>query len=143
MNIGIVIKEIRKLKGLIQQELSDKANLSERTIQRIENDEVEPSSYSLKNIGDILEIDLLEITAKNSTMPTSKILGIHLNDLIMNQANNQNLEGRLDKIEAHLASIARNRNIQLRNRNRIWIFAGILIGVFILIELLVLLGVLG
>ena len=54
MNIGIVIKEIRKQKGLTQLELSEQANLSERTIQRIGNHEVEPSYYSLKNIGDIL-----------------------------------------------------------------------------------------
>jgi hypothetical protein len=44
----------------------------------------------------IMEPDLVEIKAKNSTMFTSKILGIHLNDLIMNQANNQNIEERLD-----------------------------------------------
>jgi transcriptional regulator with XRE-family HTH domain len=143
MNIGIVIKEIRKQKGITQLELSEHASLSERTIQRIENDEVEPSFYSLKNIGEILDVDLLEIRAKNSTMLTSKILGIHLNDLTMNQAENQDLEQRLEKIESHLASIARNRNIQLRNRNRIWIVAGIFVGVVILTELFVLLGIIG
>jgi transcriptional regulator with XRE-family HTH domain len=58
MNIGIVIKEVRKQKGLTQLDLSEHANLSERTIQRIENNEVEPSFYSLKCIGEILEIDL-------------------------------------------------------------------------------------
>ena len=140
MNIGVVIKEIRKQKGLTQLELSEHANLSERTVQRIENHEVEPSLYSLKNIGDILEVDLVEIKAKNSTTLTSEILGIHLNDLTMTQANNQDLEQRLDRIEAHLASISRSRNIQLRNRNRIWIGFAILAGVFILVELLVLLG---
>ena len=143
MNIGIVIKEIRKHKGLTQLELSEHANLSERTVQRIENHEVEPSYYSLKNIGDILEVDLVEIKAKNSTMLTSKILGIQLNNFNMNQAENQNLDQRLERIESHLSSIARTRNIQLRNRNRIWIIAGIFIGLLILMELLILLGVMG
>ena len=57
MNIGIVIKEVRKQRGLTQLDLSEHANLSERTIQRIENNEVEPSFFSLKSIGEILEID--------------------------------------------------------------------------------------
>lgn len=143
MNIGIVIKEIRNQKGLTQLELSEQANLSERTVQRIENHEVEPSYHSLKNIGDILQVDLVEIQAKNSTALTSKILGIQLNDLIMNQTENQNLDQRLERIESHLSSIARTRNIQLRNRNRIWIIAGIFIGVVVLTELLILLGVIG
>ena len=72
MNIGIVIKEVRKQKGLTQLDLSEHANLSERTIQRIENNEVEPSFYSLKSIGEILEIDLQEIKNENSLIFTRK-----------------------------------------------------------------------
>ena len=136
MNIGVVIKEIRKQKGLTQLELSEHANLSERTIQRIENHEVEPSFYSLKNIGDILQVDLVEIKSKNSSMFTSEILGIQLKDLIMNKAENHPIEERLEKIESHLASIARTRNIQLQNRKRLWIAAVIIIGMFVLFEIL-------
>ena len=58
MNIGIVIKEVRKQKGLTQLDLSEHANISVRTIQRIEKDEVEPSFYSLKSISEILDVDL-------------------------------------------------------------------------------------
>ena len=142
MNIGIVIKEIRTQKGLTQLELSEHADLSERTIQRIENDEVAPSLHSLKSIGEILEVDLVEIKARNSSMYTTEILGLHINDLTMNQANHQNLEERLDKIESHLASIARTRNIQLRNRKILWISAAIIAGMFIIVELLAALGIL-
>ena len=136
MNIGVVIKEIRKQKGLTQLELSEHANLSERTVQRIENHEVEPSFYSLKNIGDILQVDLVEIKSKNSSMFTSEILGIQLKDLIMNKAENHPIEERLEKIESHLESIARTRNIQLQNRKRLWIAAVIIIGMFVLVEIL-------
>jgi len=73
MNIGIVIKEVRKQKGVTQLDLSEQSNLSERTIQRIENNETEASHYSLKSIGEILGIDLQEIRNKNSMMFTSKI----------------------------------------------------------------------
>ena len=76
-------------------------------------------------------------------MYTSEILGLQLNNLIMDQVKNQDLEERLEKIESHLASIARTRNIQLQNRKRLWIGAAILAGVFILVELLVLLGIIG
>ena len=142
MNIGIVIKEIRKQRGITQLELSEQANISERTVQRIENHEVEPSPHSLKSIGEILHVDLIEIKAKNSTLYTSEILGIHLNDIQMNQSNNQGIEQRLEKIEAHLASIARTRNIQLQNRKRLWIIAAILGGMFVIVELLAEFGLL-
>lgn len=66
MNIGIVIKETRKQKGLTQQDLSDLTNISVRTIQRIENDKVKLSSYSLINLSKILEIDLLKIRVGKS-----------------------------------------------------------------------------
>jgi transcriptional regulator with XRE-family HTH domain len=142
MNIGIVIKEVRKQKGLTQLNLSENANLSERTIQRIENNEVEPSFYSLKSIGEILGIDLQKIRNENSMMYTSKILGLHQNDLTMNPDEKANLELRLEKIESHLSSIARSRSIQLRNRKIAVICLLILASAFILIEVLAALGVL-
>jgi len=143
MNIGIVIKEVRKQKGLTQLDLSEYANLSERTIQRIENNEVEPTLYSLKSIGDILEVNLLEIKNRNSLMFTTKILGLHLNDLTMEQEEKATLEKRLEKVEAHLSSIARTRNEQLKIRKLGWIIAGSLIGAFIIIEILAALRVFG
>jgi len=135
MNIGIVIKEVRKQKGLTQLDLSEHSNLSVRTIQRIEKNEVEPTFYSLKSIGEILKVDLLEIKNKNSMMFTTKILGLHLNDLTMKQEEIVNIEERLNKIESHLSSIARTRSIQLRNRKIAWIIAGIIILAFVIIEL--------
>ncbi len=142
MNIGIVIKEVRKQKGLTQLDLSEHANLSVRTIQRIENNEVEPTFYSLKSISKILEIDLQEIRNENSLIFTSKILGIHLNDLTMEPQEKASLELRLEKIELHLSSIARSRNIQLRNRKILLISLGIIVAALIIVELLAALGVL-
>jgi transcriptional regulator with XRE-family HTH domain len=143
MNIGIVIKEVRKQKGLTQQDLAEHTNLSERTIQRIENNGVEPSFYSLKSIGKILEIDLHEIRNKNSMMFTTKILGLHLNDLTMNTEEKASLEVRLEKIESHLSSIARTRHAQLRNRKIGWIISGSVIAAFVIFEILAVLGVFG
>jgi len=142
MNIGVVIKEVRNQKGLTQLDLSEHANLSVRTIQRIENNEVEPTSYSLKSIGEILKIDLQEIRNENSMLYTSKILGLHLNDFKMNPEEKASLELRLEKIESHLSSIARMRSIQLRNRKILLISLGIIFVAFVIVELLAALGVL-
>ena len=57
MDVGEKIKSARSAKGMTQKELADSTGLSERTIQRIENHEVEPSGYSLSKISDVLEFD--------------------------------------------------------------------------------------
>ena len=46
MRLGTKIKELRKRKGLTQIELSERTGLTEKTIQRIENHEVEPSKLN-------------------------------------------------------------------------------------------------
>lgn len=60
MRLGTEIKELRKKKGLTQIELSEKTGLTERTIQRIENHEVEPSKHSLIKISDVLNYNFNE-----------------------------------------------------------------------------------
>lgn len=54
MRLGSQIKELRIKEGLTQVELSEKTGLTVRTIQRIENHDVEPSKHSLKKIGETL-----------------------------------------------------------------------------------------
>ena len=49
--LGKKISELRKEKGLTQEELVDKCNISVRTLQRIESGEVTPRSYTLKTIS--------------------------------------------------------------------------------------------
>lgn len=57
MDLGDKIKQARSAKGLTQKELAIQTGLTERTIQRIENHEVEPSVYSLAKISERLEAD--------------------------------------------------------------------------------------
>ena len=116
MYIGIVIKEIRKQKGFTQVELSDKTNISVRTIQRIENDVVEPSLYSLKRIGEILDFDFLRIKNRNSLTFINRLLGINLKDHVMTTQEKVNIEERLRTIESHLMSIDRTHK---RNRKTV------------------------
>ena len=57
MSIGNKIKELRIKKGMTQEDLSEKTDLNIRTIQRIENEEVDPRSYTLQVIANALEVD--------------------------------------------------------------------------------------
>jgi len=56
--LGKKIQELRKLKGLTQEELADKTNLSTRTIQRIENGEVDARTYTLSRLAEALNVEL-------------------------------------------------------------------------------------
>ena len=51
MKIGHKIKELRLKGGYSQKDLSIKSGLSERTIQRIEKNEVNPNPHTLKVLG--------------------------------------------------------------------------------------------
>jgi transcriptional regulator with XRE-family HTH domain len=57
MDLGDKIKAARSDNGLTQKELAERTKLTERTIQRIENHEVEPSVYSLNKISEVLAVD--------------------------------------------------------------------------------------
>ena len=58
MTVGKKIKKLRLQKGMTQEALAAKTNLSVRTIQRIENEEVDPRSYTLNLIAKALEVGL-------------------------------------------------------------------------------------
>jgi transcriptional regulator with XRE-family HTH domain len=57
METGKLIKDLRLKKGMTQEELADKTEVSARTIQRIENGEVDPRAYTLQMIARALEVD--------------------------------------------------------------------------------------
>ncbi|BBE17583.1 hypothetical protein AQPE_1739 [Aquipluma nitroreducens] len=55
--IGKKICEVRKLKGLTQEELAELSKVNIRTIQRVENDENIHRGKTLSSICEVLEID--------------------------------------------------------------------------------------
>ena len=59
--LGNRILEIRKRKGLSQEELAEMAGISLRTLQRIEKGETEPRGYTLKSICQALGTDVEEV----------------------------------------------------------------------------------
>lgn len=66
METGKLIKELRIKKGMTQEELAYLTELSARTIQRIENGEVDPRSYTLQMIAKALEVDFSIFTENES-----------------------------------------------------------------------------
>tara|TARA_R110000868_G_scaffold410693_5_gene699833 strand:- start:9911 stop:10426 length:516 start_codon:yes stop_codon:yes gene_type:complete len=64
-----MIKNLRIKKGLTQEQLAEETSISVRTIQRIENGEVEPRAHSIHKIAEALEINYEDIVSQdNSTL---------------------------------------------------------------------------
>ncbi|MDU1891056.1 MAG: helix-turn-helix domain-containing protein [Dysgonomonas sp.] len=60
LNFGKKLIEIRKAKGLTQEEVAEKCKIAIRTIQRIESGSVEPRAFTIKLISETLGFDFFE-----------------------------------------------------------------------------------
>ncbi len=81
MEFGERLKEFRTSLNCSQKELAEKTGLTLRTIQRIENNEVKPSLYSLKMIGEALKTDSSEFAKQSETKPYEFNLTIKIADM--------------------------------------------------------------
>jgi len=81
MELGDRIKELRVGSNFSQKELSEQSGLTIRTIQRIENNEVKPSLYSLKVIGEVLKTDLTEFVKQSDAKPHEFNFTIKITDM--------------------------------------------------------------
>ena len=66
------VKELRKSKGLSQEELAKKSGLSLRTIQRLENGETEPTGETIKRVSTILNVTPSELIDWSGDIETLK-----------------------------------------------------------------------
>lgn len=74
--LGLRITELRKQKGLTQDELVELCNINVRTLQRIENGEVSPRSYTIKTILSALDYDYESLRAEEATVTASTLARI-------------------------------------------------------------------
>jgi transcriptional regulator with XRE-family HTH domain len=81
MEFGERLKELRTSMNCSQKELSQQTGLTLRTIQRIENNEVKPSLYSLKVIGEALKTDVYDFVKKSDTKPYEFNLTLKITDM--------------------------------------------------------------
>ena len=80
--IGKKIKELRKKKGLSQEELAESAKVNLRTIQRIENNESEPRGKTLNLICEVLEINAEDVLDYGKQEDTNYLVVFHLSVLV-------------------------------------------------------------
>jgi transcriptional regulator with XRE-family HTH domain len=76
--IGKKLKELRKRKGLSQEELAESASINLRTIQRIENNESEPRGNTLNQICKVLDVNAEEILDYGKQTDNSYLFFFHL-----------------------------------------------------------------
>ena len=81
MEFGARLKEIRTSLNCSQKALSEQTGLNLRTIQRIENNEVKPSLYSLKVIGEALNTDLSDFVKTSEAKPYEFNLNLKITDM--------------------------------------------------------------
>jgi len=70
MNFGKKLVEVRKAKGLTQDEVAEMCKITTRSIQRIESGEVTPRAFTIKTISAVLEFDFFE--ASNTGYETNQ-----------------------------------------------------------------------
>ncbi|RPI70627.1 MAG: helix-turn-helix domain-containing protein [Geobacteraceae bacterium] len=67
-DLGLKVSELRQQKGLTQEQLAERCEVSARTIQRIESGEVDPRAYTLHCLGEALEFDFGEENTNNENL---------------------------------------------------------------------------
>ena len=91
-NLSQRVKELRKDKGLSQEELAKIAGLSLRTIQRVENRETEPTGDTLKRIATALDstpaelLNWTEDTLKATVKTKNEYLHIFEDKLVISKS---------------------------------------------------------
>ncbi len=79
--IGEKIRDVRKKKGLTQEELAEYAKVNLRTIQRIENSESDPRGKTLNLICQVLELNAEDILDYGKHTDNNYLIFLHLSVL--------------------------------------------------------------
>ena len=80
-DLGNRLSQLRKSKGLTQEELAESAGINLRTIQRIESGETEPHGNTLRSICQVLEVQIDEIYNLNKEENYNYIGALHFSTL--------------------------------------------------------------
>lgn len=67
-DLGLKVSELRQRKGMTQEILAERCEVSPRTIQRIESGEVDPRAYTLHCLSEALEFDFGEEAASRENL---------------------------------------------------------------------------
>ena len=64
--IGMILRNMRKIKGLTQAQIGKKLNLAENTISNYETEYSNPTFNTIKKIVDVCDFDIQFIDKKNN-----------------------------------------------------------------------------
>jgi len=67
-DLGRKVTELRQQKGLTQEQLAERCEVNPRTIQRIENGEVDPRTYTLQCLSRELDFDFYKDSNQNESL---------------------------------------------------------------------------
>ncbi|MFT5216058.1 MAG: transcriptional regulator with XRE-family HTH domain [Glaciecola sp.] len=67
------LKELRALRGMSQEFLAEESRVGLRTIQRIENEESEPTGETIKRLATALSVEINELLGSNSLDQTNDL----------------------------------------------------------------------
>ena len=87
MSLGNMILELRKKKGLSQEQLGEKVNVTRQTISNWELNETTPNPEQLKLLSKALEVSIDELLGNDFT----SIIGTKMNKIDGNVIKNNNL----------------------------------------------------
>lgn len=79
---GMRIKELRKNRGLSQEELAEKADVSSKYLSRIEMGQYFPSMDVLIKLADVLNVDIKDLFEFSHKAPSQRELKETLNSLL-------------------------------------------------------------
>ena len=79
-DLGQKVTELRQQKGLTQEQLAERCEVSPRTIQRIESGEVDPRAYTIHCLGEVLEFDFGEENTGNENL---WLAGLHISSIFV------------------------------------------------------------
>jgi transcriptional regulator with XRE-family HTH domain len=65
MKIGSHLKKAREAKRLSQQEVADLLSISQKTLSNIESDKSNPSVYQLAMMGELYELNIIELLSQH------------------------------------------------------------------------------
>jgi len=86
--LGMKVAELRQQKGLTQEQLAERCEISTRTVQRIESGDVDPRLFTLNNLAEVLDFDFTAGDLENenlwlTALHLSSIFGIVLIPLLI------------------------------------------------------------
>ena len=92
MNLGAVIKRIRKRKGLTQKDIADQIGFSVMSLSKIENNQTQPHKETLEKIAKSLQVPVTYLVflslddseIKDEKKPLYNALMKNFEDLVFN-----------------------------------------------------------